>query len=122
MNSKIKIVGDHKYLIAWAIDKDMYKLMVSLDLSSALDMVITDFKQDILSIINLPNDFIPLVSNWLWNRFFHVSVDSIISDGYSCGDGLGFLALFVSPLLDLVDIAVFAGDNYVSFWNKHIIA
>ena len=114
-------------LIARATDSDMSVLMASLDLSSAFDVVNVGLLLKRLEIIGFPPDVIELVSIWLRNRYFYVSVGG--SNSYVHCSGVGTVqgsvlgpilySLFVSPLLDLEKITLFADDNYILVWNKH---
>jgi hypothetical protein len=80
-----------------------------------------------LEIIGLPPDVIEFISIWLRNRYFYVSVGG--SNSYVHCSGVGTVqgsvlgpilySLFVSPLLDLEKITLFADDNYILVWNKH---
>ena len=96
-------------LIARAVDGDMSVLMASLDLSSAFDVVNVGLLLKRIEIIGLPPDVIELISIWLTERFFYVSVGGINSYVHRSGVGtvqgsvLGpiLYSLFVSPLLDL---------------------
>ena len=113
-------------LISRAVDGDMYALMASLDLSAAFDVVNIELLLKRLSVVGLPPDLVGLVSKWLTNRVFYVSLDGNNSMVHDCNVGtvqgsiLGpiLYAIFVSPLLDLTDITLFADDNYVLVWNK----
>ena len=115
-------------LIARAADGDMYSLMASLDLSAAFDVVNVELLLKRLKIMGLPPDIINLLNKWLNNQFFYVSVGDGNSFVYGTSVGtvqgsiLGpvLYALFVSPLLDLEKIILFADDNYVLVWNKHV--
>jgi hypothetical protein len=112
-------------LISRAVDGDKYALMASLDLSAAFDVVNVELLIKRMRIIGLPPDLIELVSKWLTNRYFYVSLDGDNSLVYDCNVGtvqgsiLGpvLYAIFVSPLLDLTDITLFADDNYALVWN-----
>ena len=100
--------------------------MASLDLSAAFDVVNVELLLKRMRIIGLPPDIIELVSNWLSNRCFYVSLVGSNSLIYECNVGtvqgsiLGpvLYAIFMSPLLDLTDITLFADDNYALVWNK----
>ena len=113
-------------LISRAVDDDMSALMASLDLSSAFDVVNVELLIKRLKIIGLPSDVIDLISVWLHERQFYVSLDGKNSFVHESGVGtvqgsvLGpiLYSLFVSPLLDLVKITLFADDNYILTWNK----
>jgi hypothetical protein len=113
-------------LITRAVDEDMYALMASLDLSSAFDVVNVELLLKRLNIIGLPSDVIDLVSVWLTNRYFYVSLDGSNSCVHECSVGtvqgsiLGpiLYSIFVSPLLALTDLTLFADDNYALVWNK----
>ena len=115
-------------LISSAVDDDMFALMASLDLSSAFDVVNVKLLLKRLEIIGLPHDLIELVSKWLTLRYFYVSLgenNSYVHEsdvGTVQGSVLGpiLYALFVSPLLDLEKITLFADDNYVLTWNKNM--
>ena len=99
--------------------------MASLDLSAAFDVVNVELLLKCMRIIGLLPDLIELVSKWLTNRYFYVSLDGGNSLVYDCNVGtvqgsiLGpvLYAIFVSPLLDLTDITLFADDNYALVWN-----
>ena len=68
-----------------------------------------------------------LISKWLENRYYYVSIDGRNSyvgyydvrtvQGLVLGPIL--YALFVSPLFDLPQMTLFADDNYIGRWNKH---
>ena len=101
-------------------------MMASLDLSAAFDVVNADLLIKRLSIVGLPTDLIELVSKWLTTRYLYVTIDDVnsfvhTSDvGMVQGSILGpiLYAIFVSPLLDLAKLTLFADDNYVVRWNK----
>ena len=113
-------------LITRAVDEDMYALMASLDLSAAFDVVNVELLLKRLNIIGLPSDVIDLVSVWLTNRYFYVSLDGSNSCVHECSVGtvqgsiLGpiLYSIFVSPLLALTELTLFADDNYALVWNK----
>jgi endonuclease/exonuclease/phosphatase family metal-dependent hydrolase len=108
-------------ILARALDEGKYGLVSSLDLSSAFDVVNIDLLLKRLKIVGMPEDLIALVSVWLRNRSYYVSVDgenSIIHDiqlGTIQGSILGpiLYAIFVSPLFDVEYFLAFADDNYV---------
>ena len=114
-------------LITRAVDDDMSVLMASLDLSAAFDVVNVELLLKRLTIIGLPSDVVELISVWLNSRHFYVCIDgesSFIhqsSVGTVQGSVLGpiLYSLFVSPLLDLEKLTLFADDNYALVWNKH---
>ena len=114
--------------IARALDDDEYVLLASLDLSSAFDLVNTDLLLKRLDVIGLPSDVLDLISVWLKNRSFFVSIDgqnSILHDlllGTVQGSILGpiLYAIFVSPLFDLCELYSFADDNFIPRINKHL--
>ena len=62
-------------LIARAIDGGQFALMASLDLSSAFDVVNVGLLLERLRIIGIPDDLVELISHWLTNRFFYVSIE-----------------------------------------------
>ena len=113
-------------LISRAVDGDKYALMASLDLSAAFDVVNVELLLKRMRIIGLPPDIVELVSNWLSNRYFYVSLGGSNSLIHECnvetvqGSILGpvLYAILMSPLLDLTDITLFADDNYALVWNK----
>ena len=101
--------------------------MASLDLSATFDVVNIELLLERLKILGLPPDVVTLVDVWLKGRYFYVSLDgdnSFVhesSTGTVQGSILGpiLFSLFVSPLIDLAKITLFADDNYVIVWNKH---
>ena len=113
-------------LLTRALEADSYALMATLDLSAAFDVVNVQLLLKRLDIIGFPTDILTLVKNWLSSRHFYVSIDGESSYIRSSGVGtvqgsiLGpiLYALFVSPLLDLEKITLFADDNYALEWNK----
>ncbi len=98
------------------------------NLSSAFDLVNVELLLKRLKIIQLPKDVIDLISVWLSNRSFYVSIDgqnSIIFDlplGTVQGSILGpiLYAIFVSPLFDLYDLSNFADDTFILICNKNL--
>ena len=112
-------------LIAWAVDGDIDTLMASLDLSAAIDFVNIGLLLKHLTIFSLPRDVIKMIDIWLLGHYFYVSLDGVNSyvHGLSVGMVQGFIlgpilfSLFVSPLLDLAKITLFADDNYLLVWN-----
>ena len=113
-------------LISKAVDEDMYTLMASLDLSAAFDVVNIELLLKRMEVTGLPPDVIDLVKTWLTDRYFYVSLDGGNSYVQCCNVGtvqgsiLGpiLYSIFVSPLLDLTDLTLFADDNYALAWNK----
>ena len=108
-------------LIARAMDDDEYVIVASIDLSSAFDLVNVDLLLKRLRIIGLPSDLIELVSAWLKNRMYYVSIEGNNSTFYGLllgtvqGSILGpiLYAIFTSPLFDVEDILTFADDNFI---------
>ena len=96
-------------LLARGLDGDNLELMASLDLSSAFDVLNVELLIKRLYIIEIPDDIVTLISVWLKNRFFYVTVGEDSSDihqssvGRVQGSILGTIlyAIFVSPLFDL---------------------
>ena len=96
-------------------------VVASLDLSSAFDLVNVNLLIKRLIRIGLPSDVVNLISAWLRDRSFYVSIDgenSVIFDlllGTVQGSILGpvLYAIFVSPVFDIVDLSAFADDKYV---------
>ena len=115
-------------ILARALNDGEYAIMASLDLSSAFDVVNIDLLLRRLKIMGIPDDLIILLSEWLKNRYFYVSLEGENSFVHHCGVGtvqgsiLGpvLYALFVSPLFDLAKMTMFADDNYVIVSNKHL--
>ena len=66
-------------LIARALDEDKTVRVSSLDLSSAFDVVDVNLLLKRMKIMGLPEDLIELVSLWLRNRFYYVSINGINS-------------------------------------------
>ena len=105
----------------------MKTLMASLDLSAAFDVVNVELLLERLEVIGLPPDVIKMISVWLRDRYFYVSIDG--DSSYIRGSSVGtvqgsilgpmLFSLFVSPLLNLTKTILFADDNYVLVWNKH---
>ena len=74
-------------LIPRAADRDMYALMASLVLSATFEVVNVEFLLDHMRIIGLPTDLIELVSKWLTDRYFYVSLDGNKSFILGCNLG-----------------------------------
>ena len=106
--------------IARALDNDEFVLVSSLDLSSAFDIVNIPLLIKRLKKVGLPNDVIGLISVWLENRSYYVSLDgvnSVLFDlllGTVQGSVLGpvLYAIFVSPVFDIEPILSFADDSF----------
>ena len=102
-------------------------LNIHLAADSSFDVVNIELLLKRLVIIGLPSDVTDLIGIWLSQRQFYVSLYGSNSFVYESNVGtvqgsvLGpiLYSLFVSPLLDLVKITLFADDNYVITWNKH---
>jgi hypothetical protein len=113
-------------VISRALDEDEYVMVASLDLSAAFDVVNINLLLKRLRIIGLPNDLIELISVWLKDRSYYVSLDGInsvlryIHLGTVQGSVLGpvLYAIFVSPLFDIIPILSFADDSYNIVRNK----
>ena len=103
-------------------------LLASLVLSSAFDLVNIDLLLKRLKIIGLSHNLIELISAWLKNRSFFVSIDgqnSILYDlllGTVQGSILGpiLYAIFVSPMFDVCELSSFADDNFIPRCNKDL--
>ena len=108
-------------LIARALDEDKFVLLSSLDLSAAFDIVNIDLLLKRLTIIGLPCDVINLISVWLKERSYYVSIDGINSVMFDLlletvqGSILGpvLYAIFVSPIFDIDFALAFADDNFI---------
>jgi hypothetical protein len=90
-------------MISRALDGKEHVSLASLDLSSAFDLVNINLLMKRLKIIEIQNDITDLVSVWLRNRSFYVSIDGIKSIQYDLplgtvqGSILGYIlyAIFV---------------------------
>ena len=115
-------------LIARALDEDQIGLVASLDLSSAFDVVNVNLLLKRLKIMGLPSDVIELISVWLRDRSFYVSVEGSNSITYDIllgtvqGSILGpvLYAIYVSPLSDIEFLLTFADDNYIPRFDSSI--
>ena len=102
--------------------------MSSLDLSAAFDVVNVELLIKRLNRIGLPEDLIQLVHIWLTERYYYISLESGNSYVHTCtvgtvqGSIMGpiLYALFVSPLLDLAKMTLFADDNYIIKTNCNL--
>ncbi len=111
--------------ISRAIDNDEYVVLASLDMSSAFDLVNINLLVKRLIKIGLPSDIVNLISVWLRDRTFYVSIDgesSVLYDlllGTVQGSILGpvLYAIFISPIFDIADLTAFADDKYVQKSN-----
>ena len=73
-----------------------------------------------MSIMGLPSDLIGLISVWLKERTYYVSINGKNSTlnnillGTVQGSVVGAVlyAIYISPLFDLEDLSAFADDNY----------
>jgi hypothetical protein len=61
--------------ITRALDDKDFVTVVSLDLSSAFDLVDTNLLIKRLKMVGIPDDVIKLIKAWLKNRSFYVSID-----------------------------------------------
>ena len=79
-------------------------------------------------IMGLPDDVIDLISVWLRNRLFYVTIDGINSTMFDLllgtvqGSILGpvLYAIFMSPLFDIADLLSFADDTFIPRWNSSL--
>ena len=107
-------------LIARALDDNQVVLLASLDLSAAFDIVNVDLLIQRLTVAGLPSDIIHLISIWLKERFFYVTVNGVDSyvkcswSGIIQGSILGPLlyAIFISPLFDIENLTCYADDKF----------
>jgi hypothetical protein len=107
-------------MIARAVNDDENVIVFSIDLSSDLDLVNIDLFLKSLKIIGSPEDLIDLISAWLRNRLYYVSIygaNSTYSDrllGTVQGSILGpiLYAIFTSPLFDIEDMFAFADNKF----------
>ena len=117
-NSAGKVIQS---IIARALDDNKYAIMATLDLSSAFDVVNVELLIKRLKVMGIPKDITDLITEWLTNRYFYVSLEGENSYVHHCKAGtvqgsiLGpiLYALFVSPVFDLALITMFADDNYI---------
>ena len=108
-------------IIGRALDEDNFVLVPSLDLSSAFDVVNVDLLIKRLQLIGMPSDIIEMITIWLKDRTYFVSIDgnnSLLFDLFSGtvqGSILGpvLYALFVSPVFDIEFLLAFADDNFI---------
>jgi hypothetical protein len=111
--------------ISRALDNDEYVIVASLDMSSAFDLGNINLLVKRLFKIGFPSDEVNLISAWLRDRYFYVSIDgeaSVLFDlllGTVQGSILGpvLYAIFVSPIFDIADLTAFANDKYVQKSN-----
>ncbi len=81
-----------------------------------------------LRIIGLPDDVVDLITAWLMNRSYYVSIDGknyVLFDlqlSTVQGSILGpvLYAIFVSPLFMIEDLDLFADDSYITRSNKNV--
>ena len=126
--STLTLSSEIQSRIARALDNDEYAQLTSLDLSAAFDLVNIDLLMKRLCLIGLPKDITELISVWLRNRLFYVSVDgqnSILYDlllGTVQGSVLGpiLYAIFVSPLFEICELTSFADDTYILKSNPNL--
>ena len=108
----------------WELKQDL----LSLDLSAAFDMVNIDLLLKRMSIMGLPDDLIGLISIWLKERTYFVSLNGKNSTLYNIflgtfqGSVLGpvLYAIYISPIFDLEDLSAFADNNYAIQINSDI--
>ena len=62
-------------LIAQALEEDCHLLMASINLTAVFDMVNIDLLLKRMKIIGLPPDLLGLVSVWVKERSFYISID-----------------------------------------------
>jgi hypothetical protein len=114
--------------IVRALNNDEYALLTSLELSAAFDLVNIDLLIKRLYLIRLPKDITDLISVWLRNRSYYVSIDghnSILYDlllGTVQESVLGpiLYAIFISPLLEICELTSFADDTYIPKSNYNL--
>ena len=107
--------------IVKALDQGKWSGLVSLDLSSAFDIINHKRLIERLQIIGLPQDLIKIVEIWLEKRTYYVEVNGKCSiprnqiAGTIQGSVLGpvLFALYLSPLLQIEDLEVYADDNHM---------
>jgi hypothetical protein len=105
-------------MISRSFDDDNFVLVASLDLSSAFDVVDINLLVKRLKIVGLPSDMIYLITVWLKDRFFYVSIDGMNSTMFEIllgtVQGPILYALFVAPLFDLETFLAFAYDKFIA--------
>jgi hypothetical protein len=110
------------------LDDEEYVIMASLDLSSAFDPVNINLVIKRLTKIGLPCDVIRLISSWLRERSFYVSIDGENSVLYNLllhtvqGSILGpvLYAIFVTPMFDLAELSAFVDDTFIPMSNTSL--
>jgi hypothetical protein len=70
--STFTLSAELQSVIGRALVENEYLLMVSLDLSSAFDIINTNLLMQRLKIIGLPTDILNLIEVWLHNRSSYV--------------------------------------------------
>jgi hypothetical protein len=66
-------------IIGQALDEDKFVLVASLDLSSAFDVVNVDLLIKRLRLMGMPTDGVQMISVWLKERMYYVSIDVVSS-------------------------------------------
>jgi hypothetical protein len=94
-------------------------MVATLDLSSAFDVVNINNLLKRLRIVGLPNDLIELISVWLNDRSYYVSLGrtNLVLWSFLLGTVLGLVlepvlcAIFVLPLVEIIPVLSFADDS-----------
>lgn len=110
-----------QHAISSALDEGQIAGCVSLDLSSAFDVVNQDLLIKRMKILGLPPDVCSLVEEWLKDRSAYVEIGQDTSDFFCVDDGtiqgsvMGpiLFSIFIRPLLQMSGILAYADDNYI---------
>lgn len=126
--STAKLALQIQHRIACEIDAGKIVSVLSLDLSSAFDIVNIDLLNTRLIQIGLPNELCQTINDWLSGRLSYVEYGQHSSNIYEVKTGtvqgsiMGpmLFSLFISPIFDLIDILAYADDNYLICSNKDL--
>jgi hypothetical protein len=110
-----------QHSISSALDEGHIAGCVSLDLSSAFDVVNHELLIKRMKILGLPPDVCNLVEEWLKDRSAYVEIGQDTSDFFRVDDGtiqgsvMGpvLFSIFIRPLLQMSGILAYADDNYI---------